>query len=114
MANYGKAYTAISSVTGIDKPENLKSNTNEDIYRQSFEPKTADLPQIDISKPLLNYEPNNSTDPLPKKTLQIDRKPDPKIRNPVQTEFSSLQYSDQTPTLKSTNQSPQIQTGLFA
>jgi TonB family protein len=109
MTNYDEIYTAISTSTKIYKPDTLISNTKEDFHTKIYEPKTADLPQIDISKPLLNYEPNNSTDPLTKKTLQIDRKPDPKIRNPVQTEFSSLQFPDQTPTLKSTNQSPQIQ-----
>ena len=109
MPNYDEGYTAISTSTKIYKLDTLKSNTKEDIHTKIYEPKTADLPQIDISKPLLNYEPSNSTDPLPNKTLQIDRKPDPKIRNQVQTEFSSLQFPDQTPTLKSANQSPQIQ-----
>tara|TARA_B100001059_G_scaffold108917_1_gene108742 strand:+ start:115 stop:735 length:621 start_codon:yes stop_codon:yes gene_type:complete len=109
MPNYDEGYTAISTSTKIYKLDTLKSNTKEDIHTKIYEPKTADLPQIDISKPLLNYEPKNSTDPMPKKTLQIDRKPDPKIRNQVQTEFSSLQFPDQTPTLKSANQSPQIQ-----
>ena len=109
MTNYDEGYTAISTSTKIYKPNTLKSNTKEDFHTKIYEPKTADLPQIDISKPLLNYQPSNSTDPLPNKTLQIDRKPDPKIRNQVQTEFSSLQFPDQTPTLKSANQSPQIQ-----
>ena len=109
MPNYDEGYTAISTSTKIYKLDTLKSNTKEDIHTKIYEPKTADLPQIDISKPLLNYQPSNSTDPLPNKTLQIDRKPDPKIRNQVQTEFSSLQFPDQTPTLKSANQSPQIQ-----
>ena len=109
MTNYDEGYTAISTSTKIYKLDTLKSNTKEDIHTKIYEPKTADLPQIDISKPLLNYQPSNSTDPLPNKTLQIDRKPDPKIRNQVQTEFSSLQFPDQTPTLKSANQSPQIQ-----
>ena len=109
MPNYDEGYTAISTSTKIYKLDTLKSNTKEDIHTKIYEPKTADLPQIDISKPLLNYEPSNSTDPLPNKTLQIDWKPDPKIRNQVQTEFSSLQFPDQTPTLKSANQSPQIQ-----
>tara|TARA_B100000902_G_scaffold35345_1_gene42453 strand:- start:11 stop:1030 length:1020 start_codon:yes stop_codon:yes gene_type:complete len=109
MPNYDEGYTAISTSTKIYKLDTLKSNTKEDIHTKIYEPKTADLPQIDISKPLLNYEPSNSIDPLPNKTLQIDWKPDPKIRNQVQTEFSSLQFPDQTPTLKSANQSPQIQ-----
>ena len=109
MTNYDEIYTAISTSTKIYKLDTLKSNTKEDIHTKIYEPKTADLPQIDISKPLLNYEPSNSIDPLPNKTLQIDWKPDPKIRNQVQTEFSSLQFPDQTPTLKSANQSPQIQ-----
>ena len=109
MPNYDEGYTAISTSTKIYKLDTLKSNTKEDIHTKIYEPKTADLPQIDISKPLLNYQPSNSTDPLPNKTLQIDWKPDPKIRNQVQTEFSSLQFPDQTPTLKSANQSPQIQ-----
>ena len=109
MPNYDEGYTAISTSTKIYKLDTLKSNTKEDIHTKIYEPKTADLPQIDISKPLLNYQPSNSIDPLPNKTLQIDRKPDPKIRNQVQTEFSSLQFPDQTPTLKSANQSPQIQ-----
>ena len=109
MANYNKAYTAISSVTGIDKPEYLKSNTNEDIYSQSFELKTADLPQIDIYKDLSNYEPNNPEDLLPKKTSQIDDRPDQKINNLDQTQFSSLQVADQKPILETTNQSTQIQ-----
>ena len=109
MPNYDEGYTAISTSTKIYKLDTLKSNTKEDIHTKIYEPKTADLPQIDISKPLLNYQPSNSTDPLPNKTLQIDRKPDPKIRNQVQTEFSSLQFPDQTPPLKSANQSPQIQ-----
>ena len=81
MANYDKAYTAISSVTGIDIPKALKSNTKKDIYRQSFEPTTNDLPQIDIYKDLSNYEPNNPTDLLPKKPSQIDHRPDQKINN---------------------------------
>ena len=109
MPNYDEGYTAISTSTKIYKLDTLKSNTKEDIHTKIYEPKTADLPQIDISKPLLNYEPSNSIDPLPNKTLQIDWKPDPKIRNQVQTEFSSLQFPDQTPTLKYANQSPQIQ-----
>ena len=109
MADYDKGYIAINTVTGMDEPETLIGNTKEDIYRQNFEPKTAELPQIDIYKHLLNYETNNSKDPLPKKTSQIDRKPDPKISNLGQTQFSSLQVSDQKPTLEFTNQSPQIQ-----
>ena len=109
MPNYDEGYTAISTSTKIYKPDTLKRNTEDDFYTENFEPKIANHPQIDISKHLLNYEPNNSKDPLPKKTLQIDRKPDPKISNPVQKQFSSLQVPDQTPTLKSTNQSPQIQ-----
>ena len=44
-----------------------------------------------------------------KKTSQIDRKPDPKINNSDQTQFSSLQVADQKPIIDSTNQSTQIQ-----
>ena len=109
VVNYDERYIAINTSTKIYKPDTLKRNTEDDFYTENFEPKIANHPQIDISKHLLNYEPNNSKDPLPKKTLQIDRKPDPKISNPVQKQFSSLQVPDQTPTLKSTNQSPQIQ-----
>ena len=109
IADYDKGYIAINAITEISKPETLKHNTKEDIFRQSFEPKTADLPQINIYKHLLNYETNNSTDPLPKKISQIDRKPDPKISNSVQTQFSSLQVADQKPTIETTNQSPQVQ-----
>ena len=69
MKNYDKAYIAIHTLTGIDEPETLKSYTKEDIYRQSFEPKTADLPQIDIYNDLLNYETNNPKDLLPKKNI---------------------------------------------
>jgi len=109
MTNYDKSYVAIFTVTRIDEPEAFKSNTKEDTYIQSFEPKTVDLPQIDIYKDLPNYDPNNPRDLFPKKTSQIDRKPDQKNNNFAQTQFSSLQVPDQTPTLKSTNQSPQIQ-----
>ncbi len=109
MANYDKAYTAISSVTGIDIPKALKSNTKKDIYRQSFEPTINDLPQIDIYKDLSNYEPNNPTDLLPKKPSQIDHRPDQKINNLDQTQFSSLQVADKKPILENANQSTQIQ-----
>ena len=108
MANYDKAYIAISSVTEIDEPETLKSYTMEDIYWQSFEPKTADLPQIDIYEDLSNYDPNNPTDLLPKKTSQIDNMPDQKITKLDQTQFSSFQVADQKPILETTSQSSQI------
>ena len=108
MKNYDKAYIAIHTLTEIHEPETLKSYTKEDIYRQSYEPKTADLPQIDIYKDLLNYETNNPKYLLPKKTSQIDRKPDPKINNSDQTQFSSLQVADQKPIIEFTNQSTQI------
>ena len=109
MANYDKAYRAISSVTVTDIPKTLKSNTKKDIYRQSFEPTTNDLPQIDIYEELSNYEPNNPTDLLPKKSSQIDHRPDQNINNLDQTQFSSLQLADQKPILESANQSTQIQ-----
>ena len=109
MANYDKAYKAISSVTAINIPKTLKSNTNKDIYRQSFETTTNDLPQIDIYKDMSNYEPNNPTDLLPKKSSQIDYRPDQKINKLDQTQFSSLQLANQKPILESVNQSTQIQ-----
>ena len=109
MTNYDQGYIAINSVSEVDKPEALESNTKEDIYIQNFEPKTTDLPQIDIAKHLLKHGSNYSVDLPPQVGSQVDQKPDPKISNSVQANFTSLRPPDQSPSLKSANQSSKIQ-----